>query len=138
MTNIEKNKAGALRFLEALGRCDAAGMVEAMADDGIAQTMGNTPISETRTRAQILAGAPLILSALPHGLEMKIHTVIAEGDSVAVEAESIGLHVSGKTYNNKYHWLFRMRDGKVALAREYMDTQHVADVFCGDKAATKT
>jgi len=137
MADIEKNRAAALKFLTALGKGDAVGMVEPMAEDAIAQTMGNTPLSQTRTKAEILEGAPLILAALPKGMEMTIHTVIAEGDCVAVEAESKGPHVSGKIYNNKYHWLFRMRDGKIVLAREYMDTQHAADVFCGDRAATK-
>ena len=57
---------------------------------------------------------------------------------MAVEAESRGQHISGKTYNNQYHWLFRFRNGKIVMLKEYMDTQHLADVCCGDKGASKS
>jgi hypothetical protein len=55
----------------------------------------------------------------------------AEGDRVAIEAESFGRHVSGKTYNNKYHFVLRARGGKILEWREYMDTMHANDVLCG-------
>ena len=55
----------------------------------------------------------------------------AEDDSVAVEAESEGMHVSGVMYQNFYHFLFIFKDGKVLLLKEYMDTEKVTDVLCG-------
>ena len=53
----------------------------------------------------------------------------AEGERVALEAESHGTHKSGKKYNNHYHFLFRIRDGKIAEIREYADTAHARDVL---------
>ena len=55
--------------------------------------------------------------------------MVSEGDMVAVEAESYAELKNGKIYNNFYHFLFMVRDGKVAEIKEYMDTQHARDVF---------
>jgi ketosteroid isomerase-like protein len=55
----------------------------------------------------------------------------AEGDRVAVEAESRGLHVSGKLYNNLYHFLLVVREGKVHEFKEYLDTKLAHEVLLG-------
>lgn len=63
-------------------------------------------------------------------LEILIHTVTAEDDRVAVEAESRGVNGrNGRTYNNHYHFLFRVREGRVCELREYQDTLHAYDVW---------
>ena len=64
----------------------------------------------------------------PKGLRIKIHGVIAEGNKVALEAESFADASNGKKYNNVYHFLFELRDGKIVTVREYMDTAHQIDV----------
>lgn len=64
----------------------------------------------------------------PKGLRLKVHGVIAEGNKVALEAESFAEASNGKTYNNVYHFLFELRDGQIVTAREYMDTAHQIDV----------
>jgi uncharacterized protein len=50
---------------------------------------------------------------------------------VAVEAHSLGRHVSGVTYSNQYHFLFVFRAGRVVLLREYMDSERVTAILCG-------
>jgi ketosteroid isomerase-like protein len=55
----------------------------------------------------------------------------AEGERVAVEAESLGDHASGQVYSNLYHFLFEFRDGKLLSLKEYMDTERVTEVLCG-------
>jgi len=137
MSQVESNKALAVKFFDAMRAGDSATMLDTIAEDGTIETMGSTPISDVRTKDVLQVAMPQILGAFPKGLDIKVHNVIGEGDHVAVEAESNGTHTSGKHYNNKYHWLFRMRGGKIVMIKEYMDTQLVADVFCGDKAASK-
>lgn len=137
MSEVERNKALAVEFFNAMRNGDPGALVNAVADDGLVQTMGSTPISDIRNKEALKAAAPQILGAFPKGLQMTIHNVIGEGEYVAVEAESLGQHTSGKTYNNHYHWLFRFRNGKIVMLKEYLDTQHLADVFCGDKGASK-
>jgi uncharacterized protein len=67
----------------------------------------------------------------PQGIRFTIQAMTAEGERVAVEAESEGMHVSGRLYSNQYHFLFRFREGKVVEFKEYMDTERVTDILCG-------
>jgi ketosteroid isomerase-like protein len=67
------------------------------------------------------AGAPTI----------EVTGVTAEGDRVAIEATGRGRLRNGRDYDNSYHFLMIVRDGRVLSVREYMDSQHVADVFAG-------
>jgi hypothetical protein len=127
----ERNKALARSFLEAVSRADTDAIVAAYAPDGICWTAGTMPISGSFGVEQIAAASLGVLGAFPKGLAFTLHALTAEGDRVAIEAESRGEHVSGKLYNNKYHFLMRVRDGKIAEWREYMDTMHANDVLCG-------
>ena len=62
---------------------------------------------------------------LKNGLRMKVKSAIAEGDRVALEIESHGELENGRVYQNEYHTLVTVRDGKIREVREYLDTQHV-------------
>lgn len=131
MSETERNKQLAREFFAALSRGDVAAIVDAYAEDGTVQTMGNTLISGVFTKSQIRQAAGAIFDAFPHGLEFTIHHLTAEEDRVAVEAESRGMHASGKLYNNKYHFFMRYRDGKLVQLKEYMDTELITEVLCG-------
>jgi ketosteroid isomerase-like protein len=36
---------------------------------------------------------------------------------------------NGKVYKGQYHNLFFLRDGKIALMKEYADTYHIGEIF---------
>ncbi len=131
MTVEDRNRELVRRFFAALNAGDTAALVDAYADDGEVWTSGHTLISGTFPKEHIRASAGRIFEAFPHGIEFMIHAMTAEGERVAVEAESRGVHASGRLYNNLYHFLFRFRDGKLVNLREYMDTELVTDVLCG-------
>ena len=42
-----------------------------------------------------------------------------------------GRHVSGQPYRNQYHFLMRIRDGRISEFKEYLDTQLAARVLLG-------
>src|SRR5882757_4916120 len=117
-----RNKELVAAFFSTLNRGDVAALVAAYAEDGHLMTMGNTLISGRYTKEQIKQAAGGIFQVFPKGIHFTIRAMTAEGDRVAVEAESEGLHVSGQRYSNQYHFLFRLRDGKVVELKEYMDT----------------
>jgi len=71
-----------------------------------------------------------VRGVFPNGMQFTAHSMTAEADRVCVEAESYGTHISGKTYNNRFHYLFVIRDGKIQSFKEYFDTQHAHDVLC--------
>ena len=55
--------------------------------------------------------------------------ITAEGDRVAVEVESRFHTVNGALYNNRYHFLFVIRDGKIVRFNEYLDTALLLEHF---------
>ena len=129
--NSAANKAIVRNFFAAMNKGDTDYIVNAYADDGQLQTMGNTLISGTFSKDQIQASAGGIFEVFPRGLRFDILAMTAEGDRVAVEATSEGEHVSGQTYSNEYHFLFEFSNGKLKTLKEYMDTERVTDVLCG-------
>lgn len=130
-----RNKALARRFVEAISRADVDAIVAAYAPGGTCWTSGTMPISGTFGVDQVAAASRGVLTVFPEGLRFTIHALTAEGERVAIEAESYGRHVSGKIYNNKYHFVLRARGGKIVEWREYMDTMHANDVLCGGGAS---
>ena len=139
MHDIELNKRLTRDFIDAIARGDTDAILAAYADDGRVVTMGNTLISGAFDKPAIAAMASGVLQAFPERLRFTIHAMTAEGDRVAVEAESYGRHASGKIYNNQYHFLFRWRDGQLVELKEYMDTELVTDVICGgERRSTQT
>jgi ketosteroid isomerase-like protein len=67
--------------------------------------------------------------AFPNRLAMRILTVIAEGNAVAIQAESEAITNKGRKYSNRYHFYIRFAGDKIALVREYNDTDHVRQVI---------
>jgi ketosteroid isomerase-like protein len=128
-TSGAANKALARELFDAISRADVAKLDELYADDFEIWTAGSLPISGTRTRAQALEGMSLINSMFPDGIAFTIHAMTAEGDRVAIEASSEGVHVSGLRYRNEYHFLMVVRDGKIVRFKEYMDTLHAKEVL---------
>jgi len=128
---VEVNKRVARDFVAAINRGDVSAVVDMYAEDGVCWTPGSMPISGTYDRGQIGSFTKHILRAFPEGLNLTIKRLTAEEDRVAIEAESHARHVSGKQYDNQYHILMRLRDGKIVEWREYMDTMHANAVICG-------
>jgi len=129
--NSESNKTIVTHFFDALNRGDVPFIVDAYAADGCVQTMGNTLISGVFSREQVAASAGGIFDVFPNGLTFTILNMVGEDDKVAVEATSVGEHISGQTYSNEYHFLFEFQSGKLIRLKEYMDTERVTDVLCG-------
>ncbi len=61
------------------------------------------------------------------GLTPRAWTV--QGDRAAVETESYAELHNGRVYNNRYHFVFTVRDGKISGIKEYLDTEHTRAVF---------
>ena len=112
MDETDRNKAAARSFVEGMGGDFAHTIDEAMAENCRIVTMGTTAISGERGKSEALAAAGLVLQLFPKGLPTTVHSMIAEGDSVAVEADSF-------------------RDGKLISLKEYLDTELAAAFFGG-------
>jgi ketosteroid isomerase-like protein len=137
MTTSQANKVLVADLMEAIGRGDVAAIVDAYTEDGYVETMGRTLISGRFTREQVAMAASRVLDVFPQGIAFRILNMTAEQDRVAVEATSSGEHVSGQHYANHYHFLFVIRDGKIAVMKEFMDTEMVTDIICGGQRPEK-
>jgi steroid delta-isomerase-like uncharacterized protein len=131
MDQLSVNKALIEKFFAAMNTGDTETLVNAYADDGYVWTMGNTLISGKYDKEAIRGFADGIYEAFPAGLSFTVLNVTAEGERVAVEAQSEGEHASGQTYSNRYHFLFTIHDGQIASLHEYMDTELATDILCG-------
>ena len=135
MTEPERNKGLIRQFVEILNRGDGEALVSMFTDDGKSVTMGTTAISGDHDVEDMRTASKQILGAFPERLRFTILGMVAEGDKVAVEAESYGRHVSGAIYNNHYHFLFTLRGGKILEFKEYLDTQLLNDVIFGGRTS---
>lgn len=130
-SNTETNKAIAREFLDAISSCDGDRIVSYLHEDATWWVSGTLPgISGTSTKEQMRAALnqmpviykPGTMRVIPGGFT-------AEGDRVAVEARSEGELHNGRSYRNTYHFLFVLRDGKLAEIREYIDSHHAYEIF---------
>ncbi|MCA8864604.1 nuclear transport factor 2 family protein [Halomonas sp. SBBP1] len=70
-----------------------------------------------------------LYASLQGGLKMEVLDMVAEGDRVAAEIRSFAFTKTGKVYENDYHMLFTIQDGKIIQVKEYTDLMHAAEVF---------
>lgn len=122
-----------LRFLELMSRGDPEDTEKAgamFAEDAEFWIIGNLPMSGmVRGREAILEkrlrpGAKL---TVPGSKQLQVGMTVAEGEYVATEWKSQRKVVGGPDYHNEFFGLFRIKDGKIHLLREYMDTLSVKE-----------
>lgn len=131
MSNLEANKQIAREYFERIAAGDAEGTANLFTEDGAIIVMGKTLLpAETRGREAIRNLMTMLPQMFPEtGLKVIGDIFTAEDDRVAVVGHSEAVHVSGKPYNNQYHFLLTIRDGKIVESREYLDTLLLTNVF---------
>ena len=131
MSNSEANKALVVEYFRRIAASDAEGAADMFAEDGAIILPSKTLLpSETRGRDAIKALIAPLGEIFPEtGHRVILDLMTAEEDRVAATGHSESVHASGRLYNNQYHFLFIIRDGKFLESREYMDTLHLTDVF---------
>jgi ketosteroid isomerase-like protein len=118
-------------FLETFSTGDVENILAGMTEDAtwwVAGTMEG--ISGTYTREEFGGLAGGIGAGTKEGrIQLTPHAWTVDGDRVAVETESYAELTNGRVYNNHYHFLFVVRDGRIHRVKEYLDTQHTAAIF---------
>jgi uncharacterized protein len=131
---LEANKAVVRKFWRAFSASRFDEALDLLDADATWWVAGTTDISGTYTKPQFSELVTGIAEGTDGGIQVTPTNFTAEGDRVAMEAESYGRLKNGKLYNNLYHFQHVLRDGKLVAIREYLDTQHVQDVFGADPA----
>ena len=70
-------------------------------------TAGENAIGGSRSKSEVVGFAKSVLDSFPEGINFNVVNLVAENDYVAAEVEGSAMHVSGKPYNNKYHFLLK-------------------------------
>ncbi|MFC4004127.1 nuclear transport factor 2 family protein [Prauserella oleivorans] len=127
----ERNKELVASFMEVFSAGEVDKILSYLSDTATWWVAGNLEgISGTKNKkefGEMLAG----LSALTVTGAIKLTPLAwtAEGDRVAVETESYSELKNGRVYNNLYHFVFEIRDGKIERIKEFLDTEHTRAVF---------
>ena len=127
--DLEANKQLVLDFWAAFSESRFDDALAMVADDGTWWVAGSGDVGGDYTKQEFADLVKGIGANAPNGIRVTGSVLTAEGDRVAMEAESYGELADGKVYNNFYHILHKIRDGKLVNVKEYMDTQHVREVF---------
>lgn len=90
---------------------------------------GRFPLAGERDKVQIGKILERMRTRGETELNISITGIVADGDRLAVEAESSMDLKNGRKYRQRYHFAIECRDGKVARVREYLDTQHSYDIW---------
>lgn len=125
------NKGAVLEWLSALSEArydDAWALMDPTAEYWVLRQRVSIPMSEF---ADLYVGH--MKKTFVDGLRFTPGTMTAEDDRVAVLADSDGELVSGGRYDNKYHFLFRLRDGLITHVWEYGDTYQSWKAFAQGK-----
>ena len=126
MSDLEKNKETCRRFLNHLAQLDIPAALDCVTDDVIWWVQGDWPNgNEHYGKAGITQLFDHVKAILTGKLTFEFGAFTAEADRVAVEMHSHAVFRNGKTYNNTYHYLFTIREGRIAMGKEYLDTKHL-------------
>jgi len=80
-------------------------------------------------KAQFSALVENLRPVMPNLPKLHILGTTAEGDRVAVEAKGEGVLANGKPYENIYHFLILLRDGRICMVQEHCDSKYAADLL---------
>lgn len=131
---IAENKQVVLDFYEAGARGDMDACFALVADDVTWTNIGSTKFSGTYIGKQALAENLLgpLFGELKAGISSQIEQLTAEGDIVVAQTSGNAETRDGTPYNNTYCQVIRIRDGRIAAVKEYMDTALIDSVFGTD------
>ena len=131
MMSVEANK----KIIEEMFRAQLAGDMDSygkiLADDLQWEIM-QFGIERPRSKEEMMTMLGAVHRSLGGGKwEKRATSMVGEGDRLAVEAEAMMELSNGNIYRNRYHYLYRLRDGQVFFAREYLDTHAAVEAFKG-------
>ena len=126
------------RYLDALVAGDLETIRDSFAADAVWTMYGELPIAGPWRGREAIVDDFLVAAGgtlyEPGSVEFEFPTLIGEGDTVVLEWRVRARTAAGGDYANAYCGLFRVRDGRIAEVREYLDTQYAARTLFGAAA----
>jgi uncharacterized protein len=130
MTPTE-NKQVMQQVFDELAKGNSQALVDVLADDVDWHVTGTTKFSRTyHGKASLMNDLVVpLFSLFADQYTNTADCFIADDKYVVVECRGKATTKTGRPYNNKYCFVFRMEDGKVKEVTEYMDTHLVITTF---------
>jgi uncharacterized protein len=123
------NERLARTFFETLSSGDLEALRPQLHVDGSWEATGKSipGAGITRGRDKIIDEllAPVRGLFVPGDPKIEILRIFSKGPWVAAETEAHGTLASGRPYDNRYAWIFEIKDDKIFAIREYMDTGYI-------------
>jgi ketosteroid isomerase-like protein len=131
VSSPDQNKAAVARFLEIFSEGDVEQTLGALTDNATWWVSGGidgmSGSYDKDSFGKLIAGVADVYAA---PLRITPTSMVAEGDKVAVEADSYAELKDGRVYDPRCHFLFQVApDGRIALVHEYLDTKLAHDIF---------
>lgn len=127
------NKELVLQFFERVSdESDPDNVVSAMslfADDSEFRVMASYGMGGIMSKAETTRKNVEILDSVKGRMKFKIHSITAESNRVAVEAENTCVLADGQTYDNFYVFIFLIENGKIRRVNEYLDTFYLSKAY---------
>ena len=122
---IAENKKVIRDYFDALGKGDFPTALGYFAEDITWWVLPSSPLAGTYVGKNAVLdlfgkGTGLYDASVP--LAPEVVGLVAEGDKVACELIISGRTAKGQDYKNHYHFLFEVKGGQIAGAKEYVDT----------------
>jgi ketosteroid isomerase-like protein len=90
---------------------------------------GQLSISGFKTKEEYFRIIKALKENFPKGFNMHVIASFEEETRVSVEVESQGEHISGRHYNNRYHYLFEVTRNKITEVKESNDILNLYDLL---------
>lgn len=110
---------------------------EHVADDVNWTVMGTHPLAgDYHTKANFLTHTfGRLNKILEEGVVLRVTNVLVDGDSAAVEMESLSTALNGKPFNNRYCWVVYFSNGTIVEVRAYLDSALVQRLIDENEAS---
>ncbi|MBB5686774.1 nuclear transport factor 2 family protein [Sphingobium boeckii] len=113
----------ARRFFAALSAGDLPDAL--LTDDMTAWTTSSGHAEKSRYQR----GVAMLGTIFESGLTFTVDSLTAEADRLAAEVRSHGTLVNGVPFENRYLFMLRLRDGRIASVAEHFDPAPVRDTL---------
>lgn len=127
--SLEANKQVVREWNAHLSAGAVKAALELLAKSATWWVAGTSAAGTTYTREAFCELIHGFTGAFKTPLRMTTKTLTAEEDRVAAQIEGWGQLPDGRIYNNAYHVLYIVRDGKIQQGYEYYNTLYAAELF---------
>lgn len=124
-----ENKQVVRKFMDAMSKRDIQALADLTTDDLTYSILGTATISGERDKDGFVEVATGLAGLLDGDIAFDDVVFTAEDDRVAAAFNGRGRLIDGRKYDNVYHALFFLRDGKVCQLRELFDTKYADELI---------